>query len=283
MDEENVQPLNLASSKAWTSPSLLLIDASRDKGQLQLRHVLGQCGHRFGAAFCFSYRAAFAHEEMGEMMQAACCFEEASLRDLRDVLRFQQWADDAHLSVVYTLVVLDHQEHRLLEEARDLVQQMQQHPHITLVCMTKTLLQVPSFVMMAADAVIIGHPPLSNDDDSPTPSLVLHHQPSLLDQRQLAWARLSGDIRNECDRRRVLAYLGCKSLHVQCRTTPATTRVILAREQVVWLRSHGLLSDAMTPQQASWVAEWLAALLQHVLQITPLLPTVLCDLIVAYC
>jgi hypothetical protein len=51
-------------------------------------------------------------------------------------------------------VLLDRPSRELFKEATDLVQQMQQHPHITLACILESPIQAPPVVYAAADIVI---------------------------------------------------------------------------------------------------------------------------------
>jgi hypothetical protein len=139
-------------TEEWTAPSMLLIDPSRDKGESLLFRVMAQCGHHFGAAFCFSPRAR-PYEAIGTLFQSACCFPAAaSPRQLRDILRFQQWADEATMVAVDTLVVLDRQRVGPADhEESNAIKQMQDHPFITLVCIIECVSQMPLFVRRRFD------------------------------------------------------------------------------------------------------------------------------------
>jgi hypothetical protein len=98
---------------------------------------------------------------MGYAMRGACYLPKVTARHLRDVLRFQLWADKARspaLSPAYTLVVLDNQYYQAeLNDASimDVLREIRNHPRMTLACLFKHGQDVPQ-QLLDADIFITG-------------------------------------------------------------------------------------------------------------------------------
>jgi hypothetical protein len=154
--------LDLASVQVWKSPTMVLVNAKRFQSQQPLAQVLAQCGHRFGAAFSFSPDAT-PGKSLSYTLQGACCVRWITSRHLRDVLRFQQWADEGRspvLPALHTLVVIDGL--YLSGELTTVLQEIRSHPHITCVCLFRHAADIPQ-QLLNAEIIVAGTGPYLGD------------------------------------------------------------------------------------------------------------------------
>jgi hypothetical protein len=310
MESIDLAPLNLdtvgdpTGSGVWSAP-FVLVDALFGREEPYLYDLLAPCSKRFGAAFV----SGIDSRAMPNACRLVGGKSRDFIREFKDILRFQQWADEArspNAPPVYTLVVLGSP----LKSLWPHILELQSHAHITVVCISNLFVHVPTDVALATDVFIsqLQHNLTSKrrlwDEVFDSTRLASIQECDKLqlycEHRNSALVCIRGSIPNQLafftrassssfwpTSAWPLAYQPIECMFDEASVYDdaadglftATSRVLLGQEQIVWLFRRGLLRRTPTPQETTWIKAWeysQRTFMKKLLACTPL-PTVLCE------